>query len=434
MNNPMSRKLFQTREAREKLRGMGGILASSPELSQTVARFRDGMMVEGPATAALRQVREIENTLSEMQARTAIMQEQLRRREAARQAAQAEQLGLLESIRALDFLPAEIPVVDEFSGLPPEMTQPGGTVETGEDISVGRALDDLGFGAALAPIRERREEAELEEAAAAATERAILPQMEREMLDRAAREEGLVAEERRRAVTGVQMEAEAEADDRESRAFRLRQAQQRASEELANDTDDGDGGGFDFDTTYAQMLDRVGRVMGEGAKKDDREKAMANLAMIGLAIAAGQSPDALTNIAQGALSGMQAIRAQEAREEDLVRESRLTALEMAESAADRASRERIAGMRAVGEGSIYADPQRTYATARDAALSNALAGDALDIMEGESPAAYADRVGREALQKWQATFGRAAGADVTVPTVGAAPVQLTDTERALLGQ
>jgi hypothetical protein len=45
MNNPMSRKLFQTREAREKLRGMGGILASSPELSQTVARFRDGMMV-----------------------------------------------------------------------------------------------------------------------------------------------------------------------------------------------------------------------------------------------------------------------------------------------------------------------------------------------------------------------------------------------------
>ena len=42
MNNPMSRKLFQTREAREKLRGMGGILASSPELSQTVARFNNG--------------------------------------------------------------------------------------------------------------------------------------------------------------------------------------------------------------------------------------------------------------------------------------------------------------------------------------------------------------------------------------------------------
>jgi hypothetical protein len=60
MNNPMSRKLFQTREAREKLRGMGGILASSPELSQTdFARV----------------------STAEMQARTAIMQEQLRRRE-----------------------------------------------------------------------------------------------------------------------------------------------------------------------------------------------------------------------------------------------------------------------------------------------------------------------------------------------------------------
>jgi hypothetical protein len=84
---------------------------------------------------------------------------------------------------------------------------------------------------------------------------------------------------------------------------------------------------------------------GEGKDEDSRKKAMANLAMIGLAIAAGQSPDALTNIAQGALSGMQAMTAQEARERDLERESRLTALEMTEKAADRASAERIAAMR-----------------------------------------------------------------------------------------
>jgi hypothetical protein len=54
MNNPMSRKLFQSREAREKLRGMGGIMASSPELSQTVAKFQDGTLVEAPSTAAER--------------------------------------------------------------------------------------------------------------------------------------------------------------------------------------------------------------------------------------------------------------------------------------------------------------------------------------------------------------------------------------------
>jgi hypothetical protein len=145
------------------------------------------------------------------------------------------------------------------------------------------------------------------------------------------------------------MEAEAEADDRESRNFRLRQAQRtRRQRTSPEDTDGGDGGPapFDFDASFEQALSRVGRVMGgEGKDEDSRKKAMANLAMIGLAIAAGQSPDALTNIAQGALSGMQAMTAQEARERDLERESRLTALEMTEKAADRASAERIAAMR-----------------------------------------------------------------------------------------
>jgi hypothetical protein len=112
MNNPMSRKLFQSREAREKLRGMGGIMASSPELAQTVAKFADGMLVEGPNTAFLRQIRGIQNTTAEMQARTAIMQEQLRRREAARQAAAAKRFD----IQALDpsFNLTTIPALDRF--------------------------------------------------------------------------------------------------------------------------------------------------------------------------------------------------------------------------------------------------------------------------------------------------------------------------------
>jgi hypothetical protein len=112
MNNPMSRKLFQTREAREKLRGMGGILASSPELSQTVAKFADGMLVEGPNTALLRQIRGIQNTTSEMQARNAIVREKLRRMEAARQAAAASRFD----IQALDpsFNLTTIPALDRF--------------------------------------------------------------------------------------------------------------------------------------------------------------------------------------------------------------------------------------------------------------------------------------------------------------------------------
>jgi hypothetical protein len=507
MNNPMSRKLFQSREAREKLRGMGGIMASSPELAQTVAKFADGMLVEGPNTAFLRQIRGVQNTTAEMQARTAIMQEQLRRREAARQAAAAKRFD----IQALDpsFNLTTIPALDRFGEIEdaiaiaqrPEQGPVAPTAPVGSDgtarertadaariliengmapAEVQRMIDqgiDLNYLLAQLPPgtvpsidAERPTEipgtaaadfAEAEVARATGSRpmttgtplfeqsvellppgveppiteevrpdrtgrAALLSQMEEEMRNRAAQEEGAVAEERQLAAT---MEAEAKADDRESGAARLRlQAAQRAAAKVVTGgegTGDGDGAPatapapFDFDASFEQALDRVGRVMGDagaGDDEDSRKKAMANLAMIGLAIAAGQSPDALTNIAQGALSGMQAMTAQEARERDLERESRLTALEMTEKAADRASAERIAAIRGGRVGSIYADPQRTYAETRAAALATALAGDALDIMEGESPAEYADRVGREALQRWEETFKQSTGANVTVPT------------------
>jgi hypothetical protein len=525
MNNPMSRKLFQTREAREKLRGMGGVLASSPELSQTVAKFNNGMMVEAPSTAADRRRQGYLIFLQQMglpdTPQSSEMYTRMMERQATAQLSATPRLAgagvdmsptpvmpgqdagqnALGRLRPTQFVatradlpptqfdltspapprpPAPVPVEpesffdtmsritgeaatvaggmglpvpslpnvfpnvslssgavsesgsefnDELGGLPPEMTEPGGTVETGEDISIERALDDLGLGPALAPVRERREEAELQEAAAAATEQAIIPQMEREMRDRAAREEALVAEERRRAVTGVQMEAEAEADDRESRNFRLRQAQERAAKELARDTDGGDGGPapFDFDASFEQALSRVGRVMGgEGEDEDSRKKAMANLAMIGLAIAAGQSPDALTNIAQGALSGMQAMQAQEAREADLTRESRLSALEMTEKAADRASAERIAAMRL---GTAGEETRQEYLY--NATFSATLTGLLGEGIPAEEAAARAAAIAAQAAPN--APSARSATGGVTVPIAGTNTSQLTDTEKALLG-
>jgi hypothetical protein len=469
MNNPMSRKLFQDRQAREKLRGMGGIMASSPELAQTVAKFSDGMLVEGPNTAFLRQIRGVQNTTAEMQARTAIMQEQLRRREAARQAAAAKRFD----IQALDpsFNLTTIPALDRFGEIEdaiaiaqlPEQGPVAPTAPVGSDgtarertadaariliengmapAEVQRMIDqgiDLNYllaqlppgtvpsidaerpteipGAAASDFTEAEiaranrgepmttgtplfeQSVELlppgveppitEEVRPDRTGRAaLLSQMEEEMRNRAAREEALVAEERRRAVTGVQMEAEAEADDRESRNFRLRQAQERAAKELAKDTDGGDGGpaAFDFDASFEQALSRVGRVMGgEGKDEDSRKKAMANLAMIGLAIAAGQSPDALTNIAQGALSGMQAMTAQEARERDLEREARLTALEMTEKAADRASAERIAAMRL---GTAGEDTRQEYLyNATFSATLSGLIGEGIPAEEAATRAA-----------------------------------------------
>ena len=122
--------------------------------------------------------------------------------------------------------------------------------------------------------------------------------------------------------------------------------------------------GIDFDASFAQAQERIGAVMGEDSDEDSRKKAMANLAMIGLAIAAGQSPNALTNIAQGALAGMQGIQRSEAAEKAAQREANLSALEMANADVrlDRqlASAERIAAMRAQTTGGTFSPQDRLY--------------------------------------------------------------------------
>jgi hypothetical protein len=200
-------------------------------------------------------------------------------------------------------------------------------------------------------------------------------------------------------------------------------------------TSDGDGGAgagggpapFDFDASFEQALSRVGRVMGgEGKDEDSRKKAMANLAMIGLAIAAGQSPDALTNIAQGALSGMQAMTAQEARERDLEREARLSALEMTEKAADRASAERIAAMRL---GTAGEDTRQEYLY--NATFSATLTGLIGEGIPAEEAATRAAAIAAQAAPN--APSARSGAGGVTVPTAGTTTSQLTDTEKALLG-
>ena len=83
-----------------------------------------------------------------------------------------------------------------------------------------------------------------------------------------------------------------------------------------------------YDTDFDEMMRRLGGATGKD-DKSSRQKAMADLAMIGLAIAAGQSPDALTNIAQGALTGMKAIRAEDAAKEAVASETRALAAKLA---------------------------------------------------------------------------------------------------------
>jgi hypothetical protein len=88
---------------------------------------------------------------------------------------------------------------------------------------------------------------------------------------------------------------------------------------------------------------------------------MADLAMIGLAIAAGQSPDALTNIAQGALTGMKAIRAEGAAKDAVAAETRALAAKLATD-------KEIARIRVPSGGGTYT-PGRMLAQAVDAILA-----------------------------------------------------------------
>jgi hypothetical protein len=73
-----------------------------------------------------------------------------------------------------------------------------------------------------------------------------------------------------------------------------------------------------------QELELIREVFGDRTRDKARDRAM-NLAMIGLAIAAGQSPNMLTNIAQGALAGTQAMSRAQASAQEREDEQRMLA-------------------------------------------------------------------------------------------------------------
>jgi hypothetical protein len=170
------------------------------------------------------------------------------------------------------------------------------------------------------------------------------------------------------------------------------------------------------------MLGRLERVMGT-KDEDSRQKAMANLAMIGLAIAAGQSPDALTNIAQGALTGMQGIRQAQAAEEAQEQEMRLAALKMAQEEVNLGRRlqsaEQIAARRAGGD----AESQRQEYLYNDVfrgILEQARQETEDDMVAVNRAAAAAAAAAPNAPSaiRWRMSQGQGAeGFGTTVPTV-----------------
>jgi hypothetical protein len=382
--DPFSRKLFTTRDAREHLRSMGGILSSSPRLAETVAKFQDGGDVRPPVT------------YNEWM--------QMSRSERERAGLPVSLIGANRYFnrfgvgmglndpetgeRIPSALTMEEAAMGEFGGLPPEMVEPRGTVEETlpgqgvfpSDIAFG-AGQALGLGPALeAAGIERPSEVR---AASRAADIAPMPTPEVEEVPEVERVPSPETEE----------PPPAEAERPTAPASSL----SSTGAALASGN---------FDTSYEQMLARLENVMGE-RNEDSRKKAMANLAMIGLAIAAGQSPDALTNIAQGALVGMKGIQEAEAAEKAQEREMRLAALRMAADEVSLTRRlqseERIAGLRAAGGSGTYT-PERLYQQNLSAILSNP---DMFDVFAGDTVDPVRARLLAEQLSERGVSLGTA---------------------------
>jgi hypothetical protein len=346
--DPLSRKLFQDSSARARLAQMGGIVASYPELARTVQRFNNGGPVAEPELEYVviipgltdrRGMRVKASTLSELgQANPDLLQ-----RSQVMDTPTAEQMGI--NVRQLR--PGDIVLRSRMGLAMP--TPPGQTFGTplAEAVlppspgGVSPELDALGLPLGVA---ERLSQDELDfirnyEDPTAATRAREAEVQEPYSLGQTGLEtfvgetfapsrqealrKGRIAEDLPQdtgtplteAILPPAREAEPEKDPlttaaeglmpglRESYGVAPPEREPRNRRERVE-----------------QELEMIREIFGDKSKDEARERAM-NLAMIGLAIASGQSPNMLTNIAQGALAGTQAMaRAQEARrgrEEDL---------------------------------------------------------------------------------------------------------------------
>lgn len=451
--DPLSRKLFQPREAREKLRSMGGIMSSSPQLAQTVQKFQAG----GPIRASELQIPSVRSAIQQGGMSFPSYQMLSRQQRAGLGYPVSEIGGQLAFDRfgvglgrvdpAARFSPSgfRVPSVEERAAA----QDPQGNLDeqvrslAEENRAEGRRGP---FEALLDTTGRRRAEDDRRAEEAGVAPMATVGDIEAELLRQAGvPEPGSLdmagGRPPRRGGARPAGEGEDPLSDGDAAAT-LSDSDAAATQPDVPTLDPEQP--ETFETTYEQMLKRLEGVMGK-KDVDTRKKAMANLAMIGLAIASGQSPNALTNIAQGALSGMQAIRAEEASREEQERAVRMAALKAAldaessvaagqaraaEGQLDRENRLAVAGLRSSSAGNrnfraIEDFVQNTYNTALAAAISVTPPD---DLTPGESPEAYAARKAEAAREYMVTQFPQSYG----VPAGGID--DLTDEERRLLGE
>jgi len=409
--DPMSRKMFKSRDARNTLRGMGGIMASSPELSQTVQQFQEGGAVHAPSgmpyadmsrmqlqilastgdAIALNTLREGVSVAAQPDASSiqrfppapADLRDDAKAERSFGRSAYMSGLQTPSDLRPMVAARAETPL----SEMSPERleaermaAESGGLKELGTDIAegvtgavrgageslqrgLGSGLSSMGMPGAGAFFLEGAEDTAAISARRAQEERG----REAARADRIAEIDEAAGVTRGEPLTVPKGGAAALLPPATADETVETTVTEDETPVLTPTADTGAGTAapeIDFDASYAQAKERLGAIMGDEADDDKKNKAMANLAMIGLAIASGQSPNALTNIAQGALAGMQGISKAEAAEKAQEREIELAAIKMAADESDLnkrlASAEKIAAMRTAGGSGTFSPQDRLY--------------------------------------------------------------------------
>ena len=289
------RKLFSSKDARSKLRDMGGIMSSFPELSSEVQNFADGTEVVAPSGSAGR--RETRVRPSPLAAPPVTYQQWLSMSSGERQ-----RMGLPTSDLGGEMYFNRFGVGmgfnDSETGLPVLPPGSAGRRETRMPIQTDEPAPTPRSGGRgpmrLAPVQGPP----MEDAPATDAPATDAPGTD----------------------TGVPIYEQ-----------RIAELLPPSAEEGAGEGEGagaGAGAGADKPTLRSLAEDRI-KLFQDLFGADEpsaRDRAM-QFAMIGLAVAAGQSPNALTNLASGLLAGTQAMSEQEAGRRDRAQDLRKSALE-----------------------------------------------------------------------------------------------------------
>lgn len=358
--------------ARDKLRSMGGIMASSEELMRAVDErlsgrtFAPGYDLQTPTMRSAVREEGLDYPSFEL----------LRRTTPSRRTLQA--LGYPESSVGgsmyFDRLAAGMGLADPDKKMPPYDTslgagfrtqpleRPGLTDQqralfrvappelTGDDIEALKTIDKLGeTSKTIADLERKSEEARLGSvdqaalAAAKAEEMALKKSLDIQRDEDIVMGQEVVSDERRAELetarqnqprfdplAGAKKAADAAIDKKmNADAAAPKELARRiadATERQINDPEP--KAKKDLRSRYSENIALFKEIYGVDEEDRARDKMMS-LAMIGLAIAAGQSPNALTNIAQGALTGLKSMSESEAERRQQDRDLRTAALEAA---------------------------------------------------------------------------------------------------------